>query len=114
MSALYDYKIEVFIPEDFVEALRDELSKVDVGHIGNYDHCISVTKVKGYWRPLDGASPFDGEVGKISEGDECKIEVNCRKENVRDALKVIKQVHPYDQPVVNIVPLANNLFEIND
>jgi len=112
--ALYDFKIEVFIPEEFVETLLDELSKVDVGHIGTYDHCASVTKVKGYWRPLEGSNPFDGQVGKISQGDECKVEVNCRKENVPRALKVIQEVHPYDQPVINIILLANHLFENQD
>jgi hypothetical protein len=114
MTALYDYKIEVFIPGEFVERLLDELSKLDVGHIGNYDHCASVTNVKGFWRPLEGANPFDGKLGTISKGDESKVEVNCRKENARDALRVIRDVHPYDEPVINIIPLSNDLFEDGD
>ncbi len=111
MSAPYDVKIEIFIPEDFTDKLIDELSKVSVGRIGNYDHCASVSTVRGTWRPLEGADPYDGEIGVISRAAEQKVEVNCRKENVRAALQVIRSVHPYDQPVVNVIALANDLFE---
>jgi hypothetical protein len=103
-------KIEIFIPEEYIEPLRDELGRIDVGHIGNYDHCVSITDVRGYWRPLDGATPFAGEIGQISAGTECKVEVNCKWENIEEALRVIKSVHPYDEPLINIVPLINHLF----
>ncbi|MCK6629681.1 MAG: cytochrome C biogenesis protein [Anaerolineae bacterium] len=106
-----DVKIEIFIPEVYIEALRDELHRVNVGKIGDYDHCMSITTVRGYWRPLVGAEPYQGEIGQISEGYECKVEVNCKREYIRDALKVIKTIHPYDEPLINIVPLVNHLFE---
>jgi hypothetical protein len=81
-----------------------------VGHIGNYDHCISISKVRGYWRPLAGATPYQGEIGKISEGEEYKVEVNCKREQVSDALSVIRRIHPYDEPLINIIPLVNHLW----
>ena len=104
-------KIEVFIPDEYVVSLRDVLAEIGVGRIGNYDHCLSVTAVRGYWRPLDGADPFLGQVGEVSEGAEGKIEVNCPRELIGDALKVIRQVHPYDEPLINLVPLVNHLFD---
>ena len=103
-------KIELFIPEQYIETLRDELHKVNVGRIGNYDHCLSITNVRGYWRPLAGAAPYQGEIGKISEGTECKVEVNCKQEYVKEALQVIRHIHPYDEPLINIIPLVNHLF----
>ena len=109
-----DVKIEIFIPEQYIETLRDELNRVNVGHIGHYDHCISITEVRGYWRPLAGATPYQGQIGEISEGVECKVEVNCKGEYVKDALDVIKHIHPYDEPLINIIPLINHLFEKND
>ena len=27
---------------------------------GNYDNVISITNVRGYWRPLEGSNPFIG------------------------------------------------------
>ena len=111
MPALYDYKIEVFIPEELVFPLRDELARIGAGVIGNYDHCIAFSLVRGTWRPLEGANPYNGTIGQISEGTEAKVEVNCKKELVREALQVIRRVHPYDEPLINVIPLANALFE---
>lgn len=111
MQDFTDVKIEFFAPEEFVETLRDELAGINVGIIGNYDHCISITDVRGYWRPLAGANPYQGEIGKISAGTECKLEVNCPRELVNAALAVIRRIHPYDEPLINIIPLANHLFD---
>jgi hypothetical protein len=110
MSSDYDYKLEIFIPEEFVTTLRDELAKAGAGRIGQYDHCMAYSLVRGYWRPLEGSHPYGGEIGKISEGTEAKVEINCRAELVGPALEVIRRVHPYDEPLINIVPLANHLF----
>lgn len=104
-------KIELFIPEQYIETLRDELHRVNVGRIGNYDHCLSITTVRGYWRPLAGSSPYEGEIGQISEGTECKVEVNCQTAHVDAALEVIRRIHPYDEPLINIIPLVNHLFK---
>ena len=108
-----EVKIEVYIPCEFVTKLRDELSKVKAGIIGNYDSCMSVVNVKGYWRPLEEANPYSGKVGEVSEGDECKTEVRCRIEYVKDAIEVIKKVHPYEEPVFNIIPIINDIFKSN-
>ncbi|PJI10333.1 MULTISPECIES: YqfO family protein [Clostridium] len=106
-----EFKIEIYIPKGYVKKLGDELSKVNVGKIGNYDHCMSINKVQGYWRPLEGADPFDGEVGKLCKGEECKVEVRCKREYVEAAMKIIRKVHPYEEPVINVIPLLNELFE---
>ena len=103
-------KLEIFVPQDHALTLRDELAKIGVGIIGNYDHCVALTPVRGFFRPMEGANPFEGEVGKISEVAEYKLEVNCQRELVNEALRVIKQVHPYEEPLINIIPLANHLF----
>jgi hypothetical protein len=81
-----------------------------VGVIGNYDHCVAITSVRGFFRPLSGSNPFEGEEGKISEVAEYKVEVNCRRDLVKEAIKVIKSVHPYEEPLINVSPLANHLF----
>jgi len=105
-----DFKLEIFIPADQVEALREALGQVGAGRIGNYDHCCAVSEVQGYWRPLEGAQPFQGQVGVAETGRECKVEVNCPRELVKATLKAIRAVHPYEEPLINIVPLANHLF----
>ena len=83
-----EVKIEVFIPEEYIEMLRNELNKIGACKTGEYDHCLSYSSVKGYWRRLKGASPFNGEIGQICEGQECKIEINCKRELVKMLLKL--------------------------
>ena len=110
MENLTNVKLEIFVPQDHALKIRDELAKIGVGVIGNYDHCVALTPVRGFFRPMEAANPFEGEVGKISEVAEYKLEVNCQRELVNEALRVIKQVHPYEEPLINIIPLANHLF----
>ena len=103
-------KVEIFIPAEFVEALRKAVASAGAGRIGNYDHCSTVMDVRGDWRPLEDARPFAGEVGRIEEGTECKVEVNCPYDRVNDVLAAIREVHPYEQPVVNLIALINDQF----
>ena len=112
MENFTDVKLEIFVPKEYALKIRDELAKIGVGRIGNYDHCLAISPVQGYYRPLPGAEPFDGIIEKISETVEYKIEVNCRRDLVNEALKVIRKIHPYEEPLVNIIPLANHLFDM--
>lgn len=68
-------KIEIYTPPQYVIELRDALNQIGACHVGNYDHVISFQNSKGCWRPLEGSSPFSGEVGKISQGEEVKMEL---------------------------------------
>jgi len=106
-----EVKIEIYVPEEYILKLRDELNKVNACRVGDYDNVIAITNVKGYWRPLVGSNPFNGEVGKVCEGEECKVEVRCKSEFVRNAIRVIKEIHPYEEPLINIIPIINDLFE---
>jgi hypothetical protein len=110
MDAVPIVKLEIFIPESHFLELSEALHLAGAGRIGNYDHCSSIIQVTGTWRPLENAEPYLGEIGQICRGSELKIEVNCAWENVPAALKAIRQIHPYEEPVINIVPLLNHLF----
>ena len=106
-------KIEIYIPEEYRDKLREALNNIGVLGAGNYDNVMSVTKVTGYWRPLENANPFDGEINKLSKASEDKIEFATDINNVENAVKVIKEVHPYEEPVINIIPLINDRFDLD-
>ena len=112
MEDFIEVKLEIFVPQEYALQIRDGLAKVGVGRIGNYDHCVAMYPVQGSYRPQPGANPFEGEIGKISEGSEYKIEINCRRELVNEAIKIIRSIHPYEEPLINIFPLANHLFDL--
>lgn len=112
MENFTDVKLEIFVPKEYAFQIRDELAKIGVGRIGDYDHCVAMVPVRGFFRPLPGTNPFDGEIGEIKEAEEYKVEVNCKRELVNQAMKAIRSVHPYEEPLVNVIPLANHLFEM--
>ncbi|MBQ4211867.1 MAG: cytochrome C biogenesis protein, partial [Selenomonas sp.] len=89
-------KLEIYIPESHFSMLQSALQLVGAGHIGNYDSCLSYSRVKGTWRPLRGASPYNGTEGTVSEAEELKVEVNVSSDKLTSTLRAIRTVHPYE------------------
>lgn len=100
-------KLEIFIPKSHLKQLQVALQRVDAGHIGNYDSCLSYSDVIGVWRPIDNAKPYIGELNQICEAPEIKVEVMILSDNLETTLSAIKEIHPYEVPVINIIPLLN-------
>ena len=98
-------KLEIFIPITHMEPLREALRSCGAGVFGNYDSALSYSLVKGCWRPLPGADPYDGEIGVLCEADEYKVETCCPFDNVEQVVYAIKAIHPYEEPVINVIPL---------
>lgn len=105
------YKLEIYAPEAEVIPIRDVLIDMGIGVVGNYDSVISIVNISGFWRPNEDANPVTGQKNKINFGEEVRIEVCCPKDKVKSALIAIKGVHPYEEPVINIIALANHEFE---
>ena len=104
-------KLEIFVPETHLEGLRQALQAADAGHIGQYDSCLSYSQVTCFWRPLDGAAPYSGTVGQLSRQPEVKVEVTCAAAQVEQVLAAIRRAHPYEEPVVNVIPLYRTSFQ---
>lgn len=98
-------KLEIFIPETHLPALQEALRRVDAGHIGAYDSCLSYSPVTSTWRPLEGTRPYIGSVNEISVEPELKVEVTCLQDRLDETLEAIRVVHPYEEPVINAIPL---------
>ena len=105
MTAFAFCKMEIFLPETHLGLLQTALQEVDAGHIGRYDCCLSYSRVTSCWRPLEGTSPYLGRAGELSTEPELKVEVVCRTERVDETLEAVKRVHPYEEPVINVLPL---------
>ena len=99
------FKLEIFVPISHLNAIRAALQEADAGHIGQYDSCLAYSPVKGTWRPLDGASPYIGTPGTVCEEDEYKVEVNVTRDKLESTVEAIRRVHPYEEPLINIIPL---------
>lgn len=69
-----------------------------------YCRCFYYFPVKGTWKTLDGANPYNGTVGEITVADEMLLKFICRKEELSGVLSQIDKVHPYEEPAVDVVP----------
>lgn len=100
------YKIEVFIPETELQKLRNVLLEFDAGHIGNYRGCLSYSLVTGVWLSDKGSNPYIGHVGEWSQESELKVEFNV-EDSLKDVIiQKIKEIHPYEEPVINVIKLT--------
>jgi hypothetical protein len=104
-------KIEFFVPESQSESIRLALGQAGFGRIGRYGHCAAETRVRGYWRPLEGAKPHTGRPGEIASADEVKVELVCRAERAAEAVGLIRRLHPYEEPLIMVIPLLNEAVE---
>ena len=106
------FKVEVYVPYNFTDKIRESLNEIGVCKVGNYDNCVCVTEVKGMFRPLKGSNPYLGFENKLCEVLENKIEIICIEEDLKKVIEAIKEVHPYDEPLVTIIPILNTeMFE---
>lgn len=100
-------KIVVFVPLTQTDAVRQVIGDAGAGIIGNYSHCTFSSIGKGRYKPLEGAKPTIGEVGKYEEVEEERVEFVCPKDKVEQVIEVIKKVHPYEEVALDIYPLLS-------
>jgi hypothetical protein len=102
MDSKKRYKIVVYVPESDADKLREAIGNAGAGKIGNYSHCTFTIKGTGRFKPLEGANPTIGEVGKLEEVAEERIETVCEGDQLADILKAIKEAHPYEEPATDV------------
>lgn len=98
-------KLVVFVPEEKADSVREAMGKAGAGKIGNYSYCSFSSKGTGRFLPQKGTSPAIGSVGKLEQVNEERIEVVCEKNQVTQVIKAIKEVHPYEEVVIDIYPM---------
>ena len=100
-------KIVVYVPEANADEVRDAIGKAGGGKIGNYSFCSFTSKGVGRFLPGDEANPSIGEVGKLEEVIEERIEVTCNRELAAEVIAAIKQVHPYEEVALDVYAIEN-------
>jgi len=92
------YMINFYVPESHLEAVKTALFEAGAGQLGNYDSCAWQTQGEGQYRPRDGSQPFIGQTGKVEHLKEYKVEIVCKDELIKAAIKALKEAHPYETP----------------
>ncbi|WP_313370315.1 hypothetical protein [Sedimentibacter sp.] len=78
--------------------------------VGNYDYCVSVTQVIGYWRSLTGSNPHDGPLEPIL----IYVEQNSIRESfmkaVSERAKVLKARDILEKEIYDSLNLTKYKF----
>lgn len=102
------YKVFVFAPKDkkIIRTIIDAAAKAGAGRIGKYNKCAFVTEGIGTWEADIDAHPHLGEVGKLQNIEEVKIEMQCSDDDVKEVVRAIKKVHLHEEIVIDVVKLG--------
>lgn len=100
------FKIVTSVPIKDAEKVRKAMGDAGAGVLGNYHHASFSTKGIGRFIPSEGAHPAIGEIGKLEEVEEERIEVICQREKVEGVVKAVKSVHPYEEMPMEIYQLV--------
>lgn len=101
------YKFAVFVPKSHASRIRQVLGNEGAGFIGNYSHCTYNVEGIGTFMPLEGTSPYIGEMNKLEEVEEIRIETIVKKKDLKRVVKEVLDNHPYEEVAYDIYPLEN-------
>lgn len=102
------FKYAVFVPATHVAAVIEAIAAAGAGVIGNYSHCTFRTPGTGTYRPLAGANPYAGEVGKLEEAaDEVRLECVCPRQRLSVLIDAVARVHPYEEVAYDVWALES-------
>ena len=91
------YKLNHYVPKDSKEKTKQALFDIGVGKFENYECCSFETLGTGQFKPVADANPHIGKLGKIEKVQEYKVEMICSDEIIKEAVKVLKEAHPYEE-----------------
>jgi dinuclear metal center YbgI/SA1388 family protein len=101
-------KIITFVPVGpAITAVHEALAAAGAGAIGDYSHCSFATAGTGQFRPLAGAHPTIGQVGKLERVAETKLEMVLPRARRPGVVAALRAAHPYEEPAFDVLELAD-------
>lgn len=101
-------KFVVFVPESHADKVRTALGKAGAGKVGDYEYSSFSVKGVGRFKPMKGAKPAIGKVGRLEKVAEERIETVCYKKDLGKILRAVKKVHPYEEIAFDVYSLVFN------
>ena len=82
------------------------------GTIGAYDCCSYASEGNATFRAQEGCNPFVGEINELHTEPELRLEMVVPKNKSGRVITAIHLAHPYEEPAIDILPLANNYSQL--
>lgn len=97
----------VFVPQPDTESLLAAMAAAGAGHIGDYDRAAFFAPGTGTFRPLEGAHPTIGEVGRVERVAESMLQMIAPRSRRDQVVAALRAAHPYEEPAFEVIPLAS-------
>lgn len=97
------YKLTLYVPDSHVEVVKKAIFAAGAGRYANaskasYDSCSWQVMGQGQFQPLEGATPFIGDVGKLETVAEWRVETVVEDEFIQAVIQALRAAHPYEMP----------------
>ena len=99
-------KLVVFVPAGSEEAVRKAMADAGAGRIGDYDSASWSARGEGRFRPLEGAHPTIGEVGRLELVEEVRVESVLPRALRGEVVSAVLAAHPYEEVAYDVIELA--------
>ena len=96
-----------YVPESHLEAVKKAVFLAGAGKIETYDQCCWQVKGQGQFRPLKGSNAFIGEVGRLENIEEYRVEMLLDNAFKTEVFKAFKSAHPYEVPAFDFVKVES-------
>ena len=100
-------RLTTYVPAGDAERVRAALAGAGAGRIGDYDQASFSSPGEGRFRPLAGASPAVGEVGRPEVVAEVRVEALLPRPRRTPVVAAMLAAHPYEEPAFDLVELAD-------
>lgn len=101
------YKVVVYVPLDYADAVRQAMCDAGAGCIGNYSTCTFQAQGTGTFLPGENTNPFLGEAGRLEYADEYRLETIVPQPQLPAVIKAMEAVHPYEEVAYDVFRLEN-------
>ncbi len=96
------YSLVYYIPPSDHERVKQLLFEQGAGKMGDYDQSCWQVRGTGQFRPLSGSHPGIGQVGRLEQLEEYRVEMVCADDRVQQIVETLIKEHPYEQPAYQL------------
>ena len=101
------YMVQVTVPIEQIDQVREAAFAVGGGIVGDFDRCCARLAFQGTFRPLEAASLITGVRGIENHIRQEKLELQTSSSALPAVLAAIRKVHPYEQPYITHFPVQD-------
>lgn len=101
------YKIVVYIPELYLDVVKNAMFSAGAGRLGHYERCCWEVLGTGQFNAMEGSNPFIGKVAELEVVAEYRVEMMCDVGVVKTVIAEMKKAHPYEHPAYDVMKLED-------